>query len=383
MTHRRPARDDQPKCIMRLWRAHACLAVLCSLVGGQSSDEMDMDALVDDRRARVRESYERHEELVRQAVKAGEPRFAVLGDAAYSHPERVYAGALRMLHDPPVPTRSVLLVPGTAYGGAEAFNATIARAIRGDPTLGSRAVVATLELPGLSLDDIQDTAEFVAYGLRALNRKTGQAATVVSWSQGSLNVQWAFKYFPSTLTFTHNLVTLAPLFGGTTRARLACIVPRTCSPAILQQKSDSNLVRVLAADCNGKLRSGRSTFVPTTVVASTDDGVVVADNATSPSYAISPGAAPVSTIVTQQICPSVAVSHGEVLVKHLPVAVVLKAIERGGAVAPSMLQLGQVCGDIYPGLDKTNASALNQVFRAIKVILNGVLREPPLRSYAC
>lgn len=176
---------------------------------------------------------------------------------------------------------------------------------------------------------------------------------------------------------------LAPIFGGTVRASQACFIPRTCSTAILQQKPDSAFLTALAADCGGRLRSGRSSFVPTTIVASLDDGIVVPRNATQPSYALAVGAAPVSTIVAQQVCPpNLTLNHSEQLVNFLPVSIVLQAIMRGGVVAPNMLQLNRICGGRYTGLEKSSTGG----FRALKVlavIANGVFSEPKLRPFVC
>lgn len=162
----------------------ACLAAARGIEDLHASDR----AHVRERRANYRESVEQGERLETLARQAGQPNFAVPGDAAYSLPEGVFNNALKILHEPPLATRSVLLVPGTAYGGEETYNTTLAKAIREDPVLGSRAIVATLEIPGMSLNDIQLSGEYVAYGLRMLQQRTRQPATVVSWSQGEQHV---------------------------------------------------------------------------------------------------------------------------------------------------------------------------------------------------
>ena len=55
-----------------------------------------------------------------------------------------------------------------------------------------------VNIPGMNLADIQVAAEYAAYAVGYIASLAGRNVTTLSWSAGSLDGQWAFKYWPST-----------------------------------------------------------------------------------------------------------------------------------------------------------------------------------------
>lgn len=51
---------------------------------------------------------------------------------------------------------------------------------------------------------------------------TSQNVSVISWSQGGLDTQWAVKYWPSTRNVTSNFIAQSPDFHGTVLAYITC-----------------------------------------------------------------------------------------------------------------------------------------------------------------
>src|ERR1700761_9235154 len=90
-----------------------------------------------------------------------------------------------------------------------------------------------------------------------------QNVSVIAWSQGNIDAQWALKYWPSTRAVTSDMISVSPDFKGTTLADLvgpaAGLIGGT-SPSVLQQASSSNFIKTLRAD------GGDSAYVPTTSV---------------------------------------------------------------------------------------------------------------------
>lgn len=48
-----------------------------------------------------------------------------------------------------------------------------------------------LEIPGSSMTDCQETAEYVAYAINYLSEMSnGKNVSVIAWSQGTIDTQW-------------------------------------------------------------------------------------------------------------------------------------------------------------------------------------------------
>lgn len=73
--------------------------------------------------------------------------------------------------------------------------------------------------------------------------------SIISWSQGGLNVQWAMKYYPSTRPVVSNFIAVSPDIKGTTIAKSsglgALAGSLALAPALLQQEDNSKFVATL------------------------------------------------------------------------------------------------------------------------------------------
>ncbi|KAL5001439.1 hypothetical protein BDV10DRAFT_182351 [Aspergillus recurvatus] len=69
-----------------------------------------------------------------------------------------------------------------------------------------------INIPGPSLADAQVNAEYVAYAINYISAVSDSNVAVLSWSQGGLNVQWSFKYWPSTRDVVDDFIAISPDF---------------------------------------------------------------------------------------------------------------------------------------------------------------------------
>ena len=117
-----------------------------------------------------------------------------------------------------------------------------------------------LNIPGQLLDDAQTNSEYVAYAVNYIASITRRNTSVLTWSQGSIDAQWAFKYWPSTRGVTTQLIANSPDYHGTVLAYLLCpqFPQLPCEPAVLQQQYNSNFINTL------RMNGGDSRGVSTT-----------------------------------------------------------------------------------------------------------------------
>ncbi|KAJ9659347.1 hypothetical protein H2198_003223 [Neophaeococcomyces mojaviensis] len=216
-------------------------------------------------------------------------------DAQYNVPERDLRAAV---YFPPTFTfsakstkRPILFVPGTgAYGGVN-FISNLGKLLGQDP----RYDLAYLNVPGAMYNDTQINSEYIAYAINYVSSLTGNKGNlaVIGWSQGNLDTQWAFQYWPSTRSTTSDFISASADFHGTVLAyfldpAFPDVVPNP--PSVIQQEYDSNFVSVLRAG------GGGSPYVPSTSVWSITDEIVQPqyDPIASASY---------SPVPAQPFCP--------------------------------------------------------------------------------
>ncbi|KAK3699635.1 hypothetical protein LTR37_016371 [Vermiconidia calcicola] len=295
------------------------------------------------------------------------PVYPVSGktDARYSLP----AGA-------PQP---IILVPGTGNTGYTTFKGNyiplLQRSTIGDPVW--------LNIPDFLLDDAQVNAEFVAYAINyisGISRK--RKAAVICWSQGNIDTQWAFKYWPSTRTRSR---TFSPDYHSTTLANLIDNGD-PMPPAVLQQEYNSDFITTLRA--NG----GDSSYVPTTTVYSgfLDEIVQPQSGHGASAFLKNARGAGVSNNEVQVICPPGSpagsfYTHEGTLYNPLGFALAIDALSHAGPGRPNRLDLDDVCAPLLtPGLDVTDFLLTeNSILIAALTILtypDRVLNEPPIKG---
>jgi hypothetical protein len=229
--------------------------------------------------------------------------------------------------------------------------------------------------------------------------------SVIAWSQGNLDNQWALKYWPSTRARTSNLISISPDFHGTAEAYLLCppgLLIVGCDPSVAQQEYKSKFVATLRA--NG----GDSAYVPTTSIHSTTDEVVEPQQGIAASAFINDArGVGVSNSEIQTVCAGQPaggiVTHEGAIANSLTFALAVDALTHSGPGSVTRLNLADVCSRyLAPGLDLNDfllteskyssgivGEVTDDVLDAIIIALLSllayvpkVLVEPPIRSYA-
>ena len=280
----------------------------------------------------------------------------------------------------------VILSPGTATYGGVNFANNFAKLFEGS----TFADPVWLNIPGALLGDAQVNAEYVAYAINYISSiSQKKKVAVLTWSQGSLDTQWALKYWPSTQAVVSDFIAISPDLHGTTEAYFVCPnFPKIpCDPSVAQQAYDSNFVTTLRS--NG----GDSAYVPTTAVYSTYDEIVSpqADPNASGHFNDARGVG-VSNNELQSICPGQAAggdfSHEGVLYNALAYALAVDALTHDGPGQTSRIDLSTVCQEaLAPGLDlqdvvDTEALTVLAVINILLYVPKMAVGEPAIASYA-
>lgn len=89
------------------------------------------------------------------------------------------------------------------------------------------------------MNDAQTNAEYIAYAINYIyGISNKRQVAVFAWSQGNINTQWAFKYWPSTRSHVTDHVAFSPDYHGTTLANFIAL-GEPLPPSVLQQEYNS------------------------------------------------------------------------------------------------------------------------------------------------
>lgn len=272
-----------------------------------------------------------------------------------------------------------ILVPGTGNTGYVSFvgnyipllqNSTVA-----DPVW--------LNIPGFLLGDAQTNAEYVAYAINYIyGISNHRQVSVISWSQGGIDAQWAFKYWPSTRSRVSDHIALSPDYHGTITASNT---GQPQPPAFLQQAYNSNFITTLRS--NG----GDAAYVSTTTVYSGfyDEIVEPQQGRNASAYLKSSRSATASNNEVQLVCPGQVAgsfyTHEGILFNPLGYALAMDALTHDGPGQPSRLDLTSVCSSyLTPGLDLTDFLLTENtiVFATVtsETYPNKTTTEPPIKG---
>lgn len=307
-------------------------------------------------------------------------------DAPYDIPEETLRSAI---HIPPTFSYGknnkipILLIPGTADPAGSTYYFNYAKLFTANPHTDP----VWVNIPGNSLGDIQSNAEYVAYAINYISGLSQRPIGVLSWSQGSLDVQWALKYWPSTRAAVSDFMAVSGDFHGTLVATLCALAKPFCPPAVQQQGYDTRFIRALRGE------DGDSAFVPTTSVYSGNDVIVQPQSGGRASAALGDvRGVGVLNVQVQVACAGRAAggsySHSAMLVNPLAYALFVDALVHDGPGRLERIDLEAICGEsIAPGLDVNDflgMEAVSNVVGVLDVLLYGYhngSEEPPLRGY--
>jgi hypothetical protein len=281
--------------------------------------------------------------------------------------------------------RPILMLPGTGSYGGIVFRNNLRKLLTGS----SYADPVWLNVPLAMLNDTQANSEYIAYAINyisAVSTSNKDNLAITSWSQGGLDAQWVFKYWPSTRSVVKDFLPVSADFHGTTFANGICLLP-ICGPSFLQQEYNSNYVRSL------RLNGGDSAYVPTTSFYSGFfDEVVEPQQGTGASaYMLDARGVGVTNHEVQRICGGKLgggfYGHASTLAHPLVYALIVDALTNAGPGQLSRINVASVCNNIIaPGLDLDDYIS---TLGLIPIAGVGLLaypdrrtEEPALRGYA-
>lgn len=283
----------------------------------------------------------------------------------------------------------VLMIPGTSTSPESSFSWNFLPAFK---ALG--VPYCTITPPMHTDADIQISAEYVVYAIRAMHAETGKKVQILGWSQGGGPLpRWALRWWPDTRTMVDGLIGIDPPNRGTLVTKLfGCevrsVVPDTrgainpqCAPAIWQQTIGSDFIDAL--------NSRAMTFdsADYTVIYSRDSNLVV-PNVNGSRSSLPPGPN-VSNIALQDVCPSAfatGADHGLVLGSPITYALAMDALNHPRQPA----DLSRIDRSVCQQLGRKYANPVTQALGITKVYgtaflahfpHEGVNSEPPLRCY--
>ena len=277
----------------------------------------------------------------------------------------------------------IILVPGTGNTGYITFSGNMIPLLQGSTI----ADPVWLNIPNYLLNDAQVNAEYVAYAINYIYGISNQRQVAIgAWSQGNIDAQWAYKYWPSTRDRVTDHIGFSPDYHGAVGAILIDIPGEPLPPSILQQKYDSKFITTL------RNNGGDSSYVPTTTIYSATDEIVqpqTGDNASG--RLLDARGAGASNNEVQKVCKSKVAgslyTHEGVLYNPLSFALLKDALAHNGTGQPSRLDLNSVCSDyLTPQLTLSDFLLTeNSILISGLTILtypNKVTQEPPIKSYA-
>lgn len=276
----------------------------------------------------------------------------------------------------------IILVPGTGNTGYITFSGNLIPLLQGSDI----ADPVWLNIPGHLLGDVQTHAEYVAYAINYIYGISNQRPVAISaWSQGNIDAQWAYKYWPSTRERVTDHIGFSPDYHGTVLADLIRVPGEPLPPAILQQESNSTFIQTL------RNKGGDSSYVPTTNIYSgfVDEVVQPQSGDEASGRLLNARGAGASNNEVQVVCEGQLAgslyTHEGTLYNPLGFALLKDALANNGTGEPSRLDLASVCNDyIIPDLVLSDFLITeNAILVAALAILeypNKVSEEPAIRG---
>ncbi|KAI7951083.1 hypothetical protein MJO29_009757 [Puccinia striiformis f. sp. tritici] len=138
--------------------------------------------------------------------------------------------------------------------------------------------VCWVNLPWNGLGDLQQSAEYVAYGIKhfaSLSHASGNKINVIAHSQGAgANVQWALTFWPSLKPLVLNFFAIAGTFKGAMEAYPMCLVENLWGALAHGRRDSQNSKYMKAQNSESDEYSGANAQVKTISIFSIYDQVV-------------------------------------------------------------------------------------------------------------
>ncbi|KAF5608528.1 lipase B [Fusarium pseudoanthophilum] len=277
----------------------------------------------------------------------------------------------------------VILFPGTGATGWTSFRGSFIPLLTGvdwaDPVW--------VNVPELLLGDAQVNAEYAAYALNYVASLSKRSVAIIGWSQGNIDTQWAFKYWPSTRKVTTDHVAISADYKGTILANFVDLSGITNTPSVVQQEAGSNFIKTLRSD------GGDSGYVPTTSLYSSflDEIVQPQEGTGASAYLLDERNVDVTNAEVQKVCAGKPggsfYTHESMLINPLSFALAKDALTHDGPGEISRLDLGTVCAlSLAPGLGLEDLLITENaiVIAGISLVtyLPKVKEEPAIKEYA-
>ncbi|KAF5551446.1 lipase B [Fusarium napiforme] len=277
----------------------------------------------------------------------------------------------------------VILFPGTGATGWTSFRGSFIPLLTGvdwaDPVW--------VNVPELLLGDAQVNAEYAAYALNYIASLSKRSVAIIGWSQGNIDTQWAFKYWPSTRKVTTDHVAISADYNGTILANFVDLSGITNTPSVVQQEAGSNFIKTLRSD------GGDSGYVPTTSLYSSflDEIVQPQEGTGASAYLLDERNIGVTNAEVQKVCAGKPggsfYTHESMLINPLSFALAKDALTHDGPGKISRLDLGTVCASsLAPGLGMEDLLITENaiVIAGISLVtyLPKVKEEPAIKEYA-
>ena len=275
----------------------------------------------------------------------------------------------------------LILVPGTGDTGFTTFQGNLIPLLQGS-TVGDPVWI---NIPGYMLNDAQTNSEYVAYAINYIYGISNQRdVAIVGWSQGNLDTQWVFKYWPSTRERVTDHVAFSPDYHGTVLADFISL-GEPLPPSLLQQQYNSDFVTTLRRD------GGDSAYVPTTTIYSGFIDEIVQPQTGKGASAFLKDARNVgaSNNEVQKVCPGQPAgsffTHEGTLYNSLGFYLMVDALTHDGPGEVQRLDLSSVCSYyLTPGLDLGDFLVTENTLLIAGVSIltypDPVTAEPPIRS---
>jgi hypothetical protein len=277
----------------------------------------------------------------------------------------------------------VILFPGTGSTGYIAFKGNFIPLL----TDVDWADPVWVNVPGFLNEDAQANAEYAAYAMNYIGAITDRKVGIIAWSQGNIDTQWAFKYWPSTREVTSDHIAVSADYQGTILANVATLTGLINNPSVLQQKAGSDFIATLRSD------DGDSGYVPTTSIYSGFfDQIVQPQSGTGASaFLLDKRGVGVTNAEVQVACKGGLAgslyTHESVLANPLTFALAKDALTHPGPGKLSRLDLDNVCTSyLAPGLGLEDflitENALVIAALSLVTYIPKAVDEPAIRDYA-